>query len=118
MRVAGLTTDNDWRFGSGKAAYKTKSAMVAQNVVTRIKSFQNDWFLDTRAHIDWLNLLGNRDNEAIILRELSRVILSTEGVTIIDTLELVSVDENRKATIRLKYTDIYSETFNQILDIP
>tara|TARA_Y100000310_G_scaffold341399_1_gene440420 strand:+ start:2154 stop:2510 length:357 start_codon:yes stop_codon:yes gene_type:complete len=118
MRVAGLDNDNDWRFGFGKAMYKTKSEMVQQNLFTRIKSFAGDWFLDTSANIDWLTILGNRNNEKIILRELSRVILSTEGVAIIDELEVVEVLENRNVKIRLKYTDIYSETYDELIKIP
>lgn len=116
MAVAGLNSDLDWTFGKGRANYKTKSAEILQNVITRIKSFKFDWFADIDAHIDWFTLLGNKNNEQAILNELQRVILSTDGVAIISELEVVSVNE-RRASIRLRYTDIFGETFTQSIGL-
>jgi len=119
MRVSGLDKNNDWTFGLGKASYKVRSARVVQNMLTRIKSFKFDWFLDTTAHIDWLTILGNRDNQDIILRELARVILSTDGIVIIDRLEVRRIDtETRKAFIDIEVTDVYSETYAELIEVP
>lgn len=115
-RVAGIDSGSDWTFGKGKASYKTLSEMVRQNVLTRIRSFAGDWFLDTDAHIDWLTILGNRNNEASILSEVRRVTLSTLGVSIIEELRVESVTE-RKAVIRLRFTDIYQQNFDELIEV-
>ena len=114
MSVAGLDSGLDWTFGKGKANYKKRSAEILQNVITRIKSFKFDWFADINAYIDWFTLLGNKDNQQAIVNELQRVILSTDGVAIIDDLSIVSVIE-REVVFRLQYTDIFSEKFNELI---
>jgi hypothetical protein len=115
-RVSAIDSDNDWTFGKGRANYITESEMVRQNVLTRIKSFTDDWFLDTDAHIDWFTINGNRGNEKQILDEVRRVTLSTLGVSIIQNLEVVSIDQ-RHAIIKLQFTDIYEETFDEVIEV-
>jgi len=46
MRVSKITADGDWSFGKGRANYVTNTDAVRQNVVTRIRSFTNDWYAD------------------------------------------------------------------------
>lgn len=106
MRVSRLNSEHDWTFGKGKANYLTGSAAIQQNVKTRLLSFKNDWFLDITANIDWLNILGNKNNEKIIRSEISRVVLATVGVLSIDKFDLAVV--NRVATINIKFTDVFN----------
>ena len=108
MSVRKIDANGDWTFGHGKANYVLRSNEIKQNIVTRIKSFANDWFLDMKANIDWLNILGQRSNKQTILNEISRVALDTEGVARIDTLEVTKITD-RDAQILLEYTDIYNE---------
>ena len=54
MRVSGLDKNLDWRFGKGRAAYKRNADAIAQNILTRLRSFLGDWYLDTEAGIDCL----------------------------------------------------------------
>lgn len=115
MRVSAIDSNLDWTFGKGRANYITESELVRQNVLTRIKSFQFDWFLDTTAHIDWMTILGNRDNEKQVIDEIRRITLSTLGVAIIKELSVEAI-EARKATIRLKYIDIYENTFDELIE--
>lgn len=110
MRVSGLTESGDWTFGRGKANYKTRSEAVRQNVVTRLRSFKNDYFADVEAGGDWLTLFGQRGPESRILREIERIVLQTYGVRSIDKLEVIQ-QSNRNATIELRYTDLFDETF-------
>ena len=112
MKVSRLDINNDWVFGRGDKAYVQGTKAIRQNVVTRIKSFQNDWFLDTDANIDWINLLGSKNNENQILREVERVTLETEGVLKINSLSIESDRKKRNAIIMLNFSTIYDDNIN------
>lgn len=118
MRVSGIDASGDFRFGKGKAVYKTASKAISQNVVTRLRSFTNDWFLDVDAGINWIQLLGNRRTERRILRAIERTVLQTEGVLSIDRLRIVGRDDSRGVTIDLRYTDAYNQTTSDTVELP
>lgn len=113
MRVAGLDKNGDWQLGKHKASYIVGSDMVAQNVVTRLKSFKRDWFLDADAEIDWVQLLGSRNNRQKILSEIERVVLNTFGVLSLESVDIVANRQNRDASITISYTD-YSQVGQEI----
>lgn len=115
MRVSGLDSDGDWRFGKGKANYLRRSEAIQQNVVTRLRSFTDDWFLNITNGLPWIDMLGSRNNETRILREIERVVLSTEGVRSIERIELISIDENRNAVIHVSLTDIYGVQITEVI---
>lgn len=117
MRVSGLDTDGDWRFGRGLAVYVSNAEAVRQNVVTRIKSFTSDFFLDVDANIDWIDLLGRRVTEGEVLRSVERVTLATEGVTTITQLEIDVNRATRKATIMLSFGTIFDAEFSEEIGI-
>ena len=107
MRVSGLDSNSDWSFGRGKANYKTNDAAIGQNVVTRLKSFKNDCFVDTEANIDWISLLGRKDAKELIYSEVERVTLATEGVASIDRLQITQDVNTRKANIEMQITTLF-----------
>ena len=113
MRVSALTSQNDWRFGRSQADYLIRSDAVAQNVVTRLRSFKNDWFLDFDAEIDWLNLLGKLNTRDQIRNEVTRVIVQTQGVLSLngDGVEAIFNSQLRELSIRATITPIYQEDF-------
>jgi Tfp pilus assembly protein FimT len=113
MRVSGLDENNDWRFGRGKALYLTRSEAIRQNVVTRLKSFKTDFFLDTDANIDWIDLLGRKGTKDEILRNVERVTLATDGVTIITSLDIQLKTSTRNATIMLSFGTIFDESITE-----
>jgi len=106
MSVSGLTTAGDWRFGQGRAVYLKRSAEIRQNVITRLRSFTDDWFADINAGLPWLDMLGTKNNQARILREVERTVLRTPGVQALERLELVGVTM-REAEIRIAVRDIF-----------
>ena len=118
MMVSGLTADGDWRFGRGRAVYLRKSDAIRQNVVTRLRSFTDDWFYDITAGLPWFELLGNQDTERRILREVERIVLTTEGVRAIERLRITGPDANRKATIEIDIVDIFDERFTERVSPP
>ncbi len=104
--------NGDWTFGS----YLTGNNEIAQNVSTRVKSVKYDWFLDEEAHIDWYRILGQKNNEEEILNEVRRVALSTEGVTKIPKLEVLS-SKDREAKIELTITTASNDTVDIIIGV-
>lgn len=117
MRVSGLDNDGDWRFGRGLAVYISRGDAVRQNVVTRLKSFRSDFFLDVDANIDWIDLLGRRETKEEILRAVERVTLSTEGVTTITKLDIEVKTSTRNAAIMLAFGTIFDDAFNEEITI-
>lgn len=107
MRVSGLDGNSDWKFGKGKADYISNDAAIRQNVSTRLKSFANDFFLDMSANIDWITILGQKNNQSTILKEIERITLATEGVMQITKLE-INASTDRYAIITLKFISIFS----------
>ena len=118
MRVSGLDKNLDWRFGKGRAVYKTNAKAIAQNVQTRLRSFLGDWYLDTEAGIDWLTLLGNLGTEKRILRAVESTVMQTEGVLSIQELKIIGRDSGRGVKIRIRYTDVFGASNPQTLEIP
>jgi hypothetical protein len=117
MRVAGLTAAGDWRFGKGRAVYLRRSEAIRQSVVTRLRSFVDDWFADIDAGLPWIEMLGTRNNETRILREIERTVLQTEGVRSIQRLRLTGIDQDRGATIELSIVDIFDQRLDETVSV-
>lgn len=117
MRVSGLDKNGDWRFGKGKALYLTRSAAIRQNVMTRLRSLKNDWFLDMDHGSPWFEIFGQRGNEGRVRDEVATVVLRTPGVRKIERLDLVA-NEDRTATIYLKFIDLFDEEFEEEVVLP
>lgn len=115
MRVRRNTPSGDWSMGRHSADYSKEDEAIQQNVITRIKSFQNDWFLDTQANIDWFNLLGRKGTQDEIKAEIERVIIATNGVIKINDLQLTK--NNRSASISLSITTIFNSQLSLELGI-
>lgn len=105
MIVRSVDDNNDWNFGRGRNDYKRDRLAVMQNVQTRLQEFLGDCFFNTVAGIDWLNLLGSKDIEALKLR-ISSVIINTEDISgLIQTS--IRVSETRKLFITYEADTIY-----------
>lgn len=117
MRVAGITADGDWTFGSGKASYKVEADAIKQNVATRLRSFTNDWFLDVENGIDWFALLGSRNSLDKLERAVQKSVLQTTGVVSISNFDVVEDRKNRAITINLSYTDVFGELISEGIDV-
>lgn len=113
MSVSRITDDGDWTWGQ----YVRGSKEVSQNVVTRIKSFKNDWFLDTDFGIDWFNILGNKSNEETIKNELNRVTANTDGVRVIKNIELDLNRQSRVASVIINYVDVFDQDITLSVEI-
>lgn len=110
MRVSAIDANGDWVFGRGRASYKTKSEAIKQKVITAMRSFTDDFFLDTNHGSPWFEIFGSLGNKDIILREVQKVALTTNGVRSIDSLTLLS-ETGRSARVSFSYTDIFNTQF-------
>lgn len=100
MTVRANTATGDWRFGRGQRDYISDAREIRQSLTTRLRMFQNDWFLDVQAGIDYIDLFGRKGTKPILRDEIARVVLGTIGVLSIEKLEIIE-GVNRSATINL-----------------
>ena len=109
MRVRRLSATGDWCFGNSQNNYINKKEALKQNVVTRIKSCKNDWFLDSEANIGWWDILGIKQNEGIIKNQVYNTVVATYGVTSIKNIDNQVDTATRKATIKIDLKTIYDD---------
>ena len=108
--------DGDWTFGGSRNDLIDNDDKIAQNAITRIKSFKHDWMLDTEANIDWFNILSSRNNRKIIIKEVYRVAQATAGVWKVPLVD-VSVNAERKATINITILTVNSKEYNKVIEL-
>jgi len=111
MSVRKLSIDGDWTFGRSLRDYYRESDEVHQNVRTRVKSWFNDWFLGVDEYIDWENLLGNKNTEENIIKQVERCVLNTNGVANIISLDINTDTTSRNATIKIEYNTLFDKSF-------
>lgn len=115
MSVRAIDQNRDWVFGQGRQSYKTNEEELGQMINTRVLSFLNDCFFATNEGIDWWNLLERgRQNEELLKRSISLTILQTEGVTAINSVELLR--QGRDIKIYYDVQTIYSQSYQQQIE--
>ena len=92
-----------------KNNYINKKEALKQNVVTRIKSCKNDWFLDSEANIGWWDILGIKQNEGIIKNQVYNTVVATYGVISIKNIDIQVDTATRKANIKIDLKTIYDD---------
>lgn len=117
MKVAGINSSGDFLFGRGRNSYKTKSNAIAQNVVTRLRLFTDDWYLDVDSGIEWVELLGTRGNTDRIRRAIEKSVLQTDGVKSISRIEIEQNAEDRSISVILEYNDVFDVEVSEVVDI-
>ncbi len=108
MKFRRLNSNGDWHFGRGISNYATSNEAILLNCKTRLMSFKNDWFLDQNQNIDWFTILGQKNNEEIIINEVERVCLNSEGIVNVVSVDIVK-STNRSASIEIVVNTIFSE---------
>lgn len=91
----------DWTWGSGRQNYATLENAINLDIATALKVFLGEIFWDTSVGVDWWNLLGGKDEQAIILQTRA-VIIGREGVQRITSL--LPVLDRRTRNLYLTYT--------------
>ena len=110
MIVRGIDGTGDWLFGKGANDYKSGSDAVAQSIKTRLGMLRGDCFFAKNDGIDWLNLLGSKDQTALSLA-INAEILNTPGVLTTTQLS-VNLDGSRRLTVSYSVNTVYTGTFS------
>ena len=99
----------DWTFGKGKGNYARGAAAINLSLQTRLQSFKNDCFFDKSAGIDWINymLAGNVEG---LKQEIRKVVIETNGITGLNSLEVNADSSVRKITWTIDFKTIYSQS--------
>jgi hypothetical protein len=111
MKIRSIDAYQDWSWGLGKQDYKDNEKALEQDIITKIRSYKNDCFFDLDAGIDWDNLLGGKNSEIMELKKnISNIILGTDGVIKINSFELSLDSKTRQLNMNISINTIYGNT--------
>ena len=109
MKVRKLDSGGDMMLGHGLSDFFQDSPEgVAQNVMTRLKLWRGQWFLDTNDGTPWLqDILGKHEAVDMIIRNR---ILGTPGVKEITEFQSVLDPDTRTLSIKVTIDTNYGST--------
>jgi len=106
--IRSLDKNDDWTFGKGKADYKKSNEGLKQHIISRVREWKTDCFFAQNNGVDWNNRLGYKKQKDILIDEVRDILLKTNEVT--EVLSLDANIENRQATVTAKIKTIYSQS--------
>ena len=115
MIIRNLDTSHDWNFGKGLNDYLTDNPAVGLNIKTRVLSWLNDCFFDMSAGVDWLNRMGLKNQNALLTAELKNLMLKSEGVTGINSLEVEVL--GRRFIIAFSVNTIFTREYQSLVEV-
>lgn len=108
MKVRAVDKNHDWTFGNGLANYKQKSEAIKQCILTTLKSFKYNYFLNQDHGVNWFAYLTKNPDVEAMRQDIKARVFEVEGIASIDALDMQYDTVTRKVYIQLKYTDIYN----------
>lgn len=109
MRYRKLDAAGDYTFGTGGDFWSNSPQAVAQAILTRLRLWKGEWFLDQTEGTDYENVLGvssGHNPDAVIKQR----ILTTPNVTSIETFSSDYDGESRKLLIQATVNTQYGQT--------
>lgn len=103
--------DADWTFGQSGNNFARNNVAVAQNIRTRLSMFFGECFFSLNQGIDYLNLLGQKNQNALNLA-ISATILNTTDVVGLRSLSAIFDHETREYTVSYQVQTTYSVTLS------
>lgn len=95
MRYRALSPTGDYTFGAGKQNFLVNSPeTVAQSVLTRLRLWQGEWFLDKTEGTPWLQQILGKGTKSLYDLAIQTRVLETNGVTGISTYSSSLKDRN------------------------
>lgn len=106
-----LTPDEDWAFGNGRGSYFTKGDAISADVKTALRIFMGEVFWNTSFGVDWWNLLGGKTQYARpnIIIQCRAIIAGVEGVSKINSIDVVTDVRTRQLTVTYSIDTIYTK---------
>ena len=115
MRYRKLTADGDYTFGNGQLDfYRDTPETVGQAVKTRILLWLGEWFLNTDEGTPFMLTVLGKHSKASADATIKERILTTQGVTEIESYESEIDAETRTLSINAVINTIYGATTIQI----
>lgn len=110
MRYRALDANGDYSGGRGQGNFLINSpACVAQSVVTRLRLWAGEWFLDKTEGTPWLQQVLGRHSEAIYDLAIRTRVLGTAGVTGIDNYSSSRDPTTRKLSVSMTINTIFGQ---------
>lgn len=109
MRYRKLDANGDYSFGRGLGDfYIDNSAVVAQSIVTRLKLWTGEWFLDVTEGTPWIQeIVGIRAPTTYDAAIRDRI-LKTNGVLSLESYTSSRNTVTRKLTVTARVKTIFS----------
>lgn len=111
MRYRALDANGDYTFGQNGQNFLVNSPQaVGQAVLTRLKLWAGEWFLDNTLGVPWLTNVIGFGTSVTYDQVIRDTIAGTKGVSSIDTYTSSLDSVKRILTIAASITTIYGET--------
>lgn len=101
-----MDSNDDMTFGQSLQNFATGAQACAQNVVTRVRSFLAEWFLDTSFGMAWFqDVFVKPENKPLAEADLKAIILGTVGVLSIKSFSFSQT--GRSASVFIAVNTLY-----------
>lgn len=111
MRYRKLSPDGDYTLGGRQAFLVNSPETVAQAVLTRLRLWRGEWFIDVRDGTPYLQqILGNRQLGRSPDAAIKERILGTEGVRELLAFESTFDGNTRRLSVTATLSTIYGTT--------
>jgi hypothetical protein len=114
MQYRKLDRDGDMTFGhSAKDYFQDSPEAVAQSVLTRLRLWKGEWYLDTDEGTPYLQEILGKNKEASAVNALYKRVRDTEGVKSITNFQTSFNPDTRKMNFEIEIeTDYGSAVVN------
>ncbi len=117
MKYRKLDASDDYTFGTGGDFYQNQPEAVAQAILTRLRLWYGEWFLDVADGMPWNEeVLGKRFKTRNPDGAIKTRILGTEGVQEIVSYSSTFDGNTRSLSVQCTVNTIYGQiTINEVL---
>lgn len=107
-------TEGDLRITSAQLATVSGREAIAQDLAVCLAWFREEWFLDTRRGLPWLqSVIGVRTSDAIVSAIIRRAILQRPGVASLESLTVETDNPERGIVIGYVVRTVDGEEIEQ-----
>lgn len=110
MRVRALDQNGDMTFGSGSANFLVNSPQaVLQCVLTALRLWQGEWFLDTTAGVPWSTQVLGMNTQSLYDNAIQTAIRGVQGVTAITSYSSSLNATTRELSVEAEISTAYGD---------
>jgi len=111
MRYRKLTADYDYSFGQGQVNfYRNDPVGVAQAVLTRLRLWLSEWFLDNEEGMPWVQGVLGKNDKSTADNTIREHVLETQGVLSITDYGSQFDPDNRTLSVQIEIETLYGAT--------